>query len=43
MEVSVSFTDGSMDMNEEGAKYSLEETVLGRAWIPLEGLVLTPR
>jgi hypothetical protein len=42
MEVSVSFTDGSMDMNEEGAKYSLEETVLGRAWIPLEGLVLTP-
>jgi hypothetical protein len=42
MEVSVSFTDGSRDLNEGDAKYSLDETVLGRAWIPLEGLVLTP-
>ena len=42
MEVSVSFTDGSRELNEEGAKYSLDETALGRAWIPLEGLILTP-
>ena len=42
MEVSVSFTDGSRDLNEEGAKYRLDETVLGRAWIPLEGLILIP-
>ena len=42
MEVSVSFTDGSRDLNEDGAKYSLDETALGRAWIPLEGLILTP-
>ena len=42
MEVSVSFTDGNSDLNEDGAKYSADETVLGRAWIPLEGLILTP-
>ena len=42
MEVSVSFTDGSRDLNEEGARYRLDETVLGRAWIPLEGLILNP-
>ena len=42
MEVSVSFTDGSRELNEEGAKYSLDETPLGRAWIQLEGLILTP-
>ena len=42
MEVSVSFTDGGRDLNENGAKYRLDETELGRAWIPLEGLILTP-
>ncbi len=43
MEVSVSFTDGSEDLNARSGQnsYTVDETVLGRAWIPVEGLVLT--
>ena len=45
MEVSVSFTDGSVDLNEQGepwnaSGYTLDETVLGRVWIPREGLII---
>ena len=47
MEVLVSFTDGSADLNGaagEGGKpaYITDESVLGRVWISAEGLVLTP-
>ena len=64
MEVSVSFTDGSRDLNIEKALqhgthsagsseqaeagetadrvYDIDCTVLGRAWIPREGLELSP-
>lgn len=41
MEVSVSFTDGSKDLNEHGDRYSVEDTVLGRAWIAVDKLVLS--
>lgn len=42
MEVSVSFTDGNTDLNIGGASYITDSTVLGRVWIPAEGLILTP-
>ena len=42
MEVSVSFTDGSRDLNRaEEPLYEVYDTVLGRVWVPTEGLVLT--
>ncbi len=43
MEVSVSFTDGTEDLNSTRPErsYTVEETVLGRAWIPAQGLVIT--
>ena len=42
MEVSVSFTDGSRDLNKaEEPLYEVYDTVLGRVWVPTEGLVLT--
>lgn len=43
MEVSVSFTDGNKDLNAVSGQnsYTVDETVLGRAWIPVDGLVLT--
>ena len=43
MEVSVSFTDGTEDLNSTRPEksYTVEETVLGRAWIPSQGLVIT--
>lgn len=47
MEVSVSFTDGNTDFNEHGfgnytGAYIIDETAVGRAWIPEEGLILEP-
>lgn len=44
MEVSVSFTDGTEDLNErdDGITYREDVTVLGRAWIAEEGLELFP-
>ena len=46
MEVSVSFTDGTADLNagkktDDEEAYIVEETVLGRVWIPREGLIVT--
>lgn len=38
--MSVSFTDGSEDLNERGGRYRVENTVLGRAWIASEALIL---
>ena len=64
MEVSVSFTDGSRDLNIEKAlqygtrsagsteqaeagetadrTYDIDRTVIGRVWIPREGLEISP-
>ena len=64
MEVSVSFTDGSLDLNIEKAlqygtrsagsteqaetgetadrTYDIDRTVIGRVWIPREGLEISP-
>lgn len=53
MEVSVSFTGGEEDLNDaaaggsaerysRGRPYSIEDSPLGRVWIPGEGLILTP-
>lgn len=41
--MSVSFTDGTEDLNSTRLEksYRIEDTVLGRAWIPSEGLVIT--
>ncbi len=42
MEVSVSFTDGSKDLNADGCRYDVDESQLGRVWIPKDGLLVTP-
>lgn len=42
MEVSVSFTDGSEDLNADGCRYDVDESQLGRVWIPKDGLLVTP-
>ena len=46
MEVSVSFTDGGEELRAGAADaeetYITDKSVLGRVWIPAEGLILTP-